>query len=83
MLGRRQMFNLYWSPSGTVWIESRQANNRSRVPVGNYEGLNHSIWEWKYHIVFISKCRRKTLFRQLLKQLGKLFRENGYSEKSA
>ena len=26
------------------------------------ESLNHSKWECKYHIVFIPKCRRKTLY---------------------
>jgi REP element-mobilizing transposase RayT len=26
-----------------------------------YESLSHSKWECKYHVVFIPKCRRKTL----------------------
>jgi putative transposase len=25
-----------------------------------YESLSDSKWECKYHVVFISKCRRKT-----------------------
>jgi REP-associated tyrosine transposase len=25
------------------------------------ESLNHTKWECKYHVVFIPKCRRKTL----------------------
>ncbi len=25
------------------------------------ESLSHSVWECKYHVVFIPKCRRKTL----------------------
>jgi len=29
------------------------------------ESLNHSRWECKYHVVFIPKCRRKTLYVQL------------------
>ena len=27
-----------------------------------YQGLNHSKWDCKYHVVFIPKCRRKTLY---------------------
>src|SRR6516225_6695248 len=28
----------------------------------DYESLSHSKWECKYHVVFIPKCRRKTLY---------------------
>ena len=38
------------------------------------ESLNHSKWECKYHIVFIPKCRRKTLYVQLRQYLGEVFR---------
>jgi putative transposase len=36
--------------------------------------LNHSKWECKYHVVFIPKCRRKTLYAQLRRYLGEVFR---------
>ena len=26
----------------------------------DYENLNHSVWDCKYHVVFIPKYRRKT-----------------------
>ena len=26
------------------------------------ESLNHSVWECKYHVVFIPKCRRKAIY---------------------
>jgi putative transposase len=26
-----------------------------------YEGLKHTKWECKYHVVFIPKCRRKVV----------------------
>ena len=38
------------------------------------ESLNHTKWECKYHVVFIPKCRRKTLYGQLRKQLVEVFR---------
>ena len=40
-----------------------------------YESLSHTKWECKYHIVFIPKCRRRTLYEQLRQHLGEVFRE--------
>jgi len=39
-----------------------------------YESLSHSKWECKYHVVFIPKCRRRTLYEQLRQHLGEVFR---------
>jgi putative transposase len=39
-----------------------------------YESLSHSAWECKYHVAFIPKCRRKTLYAELRKHLGAVFR---------
>ena len=40
-----------------------------------YENLSHTKWECKYHIVFIPKCRRRTLYEQLRQHLGVMFHE--------
>ena len=40
-----------------------------------YESLSHSVFECKYHVVFIPKCRRKTLYGTLRPHLGKVFRQ--------
>ena len=40
-----------------------------------YESLSHTKWECKYHVVFIPKCRRRTLYEQLRQHLGEVFRE--------
>jgi putative transposase len=37
--------------------------------------LSHCKWECKYHVVFIPKCRRRTLYEQLRRHLGEVFRE--------
>ena len=37
--------------------------------------LNHSVWECKYHIVWIPKCRRKKQYGEIAKYLGKIFHE--------
>ena len=39
-----------------------------------FESLNHSVWECKNHVVFVPKCRRKTLCGQLRPHLGEVFR---------
>jgi len=39
------------------------------------ESLSHSKWECKYHVVFIPKCRRRTLYEQLRGHLGEVFRK--------
>ena len=39
-----------------------------------YESLNHTKWECKYHVVFIPKCRRKVVYGGLRRYLGEIFR---------
>ena len=38
--------------------------------INDYQRLSHSVWECKYHVVFISKYCRKTLFVVIRKDLG-------------
>ena len=37
--------------------------------------LNQTKWECKYHVVFIPKCRRKVLYKELRGHLGEVFRQ--------
>ena len=37
--------------------------------------LRHSVWECKYHLVWIPKGRRKILYGQLRRELGEVFHE--------
>ena len=39
------------------------------------ESLSHSKWECKYHVVFIPKCRRRTLYEELRRHLGEVLRK--------
>jgi putative transposase len=39
------------------------------------QSLSHTMWECKYHVVWIPKYRRKTLYEQLRKHVGQVFRE--------
>ena len=43
--------------------------------MNNRETLNHTSWECKYHVVWIPKYRRKTIYDQLRKYLGSSFKD--------
>lgn len=43
--------------------------------INDYQRLSHSVWECKYHVVFIPKYRRKTLFGAIRKDLGIVFKD--------
>ena len=47
-----------------------------------FDSLSHTKWECKYHVVFIPKCRRKTLYEQLKKHLGDVFRNLAQQKES-
>jgi len=40
-----------------------------------YESLSHTQWECKYHVVSIPKCRGKTLYGKLRRNLGEVFHQ--------
>jgi REP element-mobilizing transposase RayT len=40
----------------------------------DYQSLSHTRWQCKYHVIFIPKYRRKTLFGVVRKELGAVFR---------
>ncbi len=43
--------------------------------MNNIQSIRHTVWECKYHLVWIPKCRRKVLYGQLRQYLGEIFRE--------
>ena len=43
--------------------------------MNEYNHLNHATWECKYHIVFIPKYRKKSLFGTVRKRLGGVFHD--------
>ena len=40
-----------------------------------YESLSHSVWDCKYHVVWIPKFRKKVLYGQLRVHMGEILRE--------
>ena len=41
----------------------------------SYGSLNHTKWECKYHVVFIPKYRRKTIYGEIRRYLGEILRK--------
>jgi REP-associated tyrosine transposase len=46
------------------------------------QNLSHTKWSCKYHVVFIPKCRRKTLYKELRRYLGEVFRRLAVQKES-
>jgi len=40
-----------------------------------YQSLRHTTWECKYHVVWITKNRKKKLYVELRKVLGEVFKD--------
>ena len=38
-----------------------------------YQSLSHSKWDCKYHVVFVPKRRRKVIYGQIRRELGRVF----------
>jgi hypothetical protein len=66
--GRQQKFDISGGRHRRAIDETpnrEQPSTGRGVPsMDDYESLSHSKWECKYHVVFIPKCRRKTLRRE-------------------
>ena len=43
--------------------------------MNDLESLSHTLWECKYHVVWIPKYRRKVLYGDIRKHLGGVLRE--------
>ena len=48
----------------------------------NAERLNHTTWDCKYHLIWIPKYRRKLLYGNLRKYLGKVLRDLSLQKES-
>lgn len=44
--------------------------------------LSHTVWDCKYHLVWIPKYRKKRIFKELRKELGPIFRELALQKES-
>jgi len=49
-------------------------HTKRKSTMDEQESLSHTKWEYKYHVVFIPKCRRKTRYQELRRHLGEVLR---------
>ena len=62
------------APVVALHAHALHAREEGRVEMDDNESLSHSKWKCKYHVIFIPKCRRKTLYEQLRSHLGQVFK---------
>ena len=67
--------------------ESLPPVNRSKLAgkeafVGRHPRLRHTVWDCKYHIVWIPKYRRKVLYGGMRAELGDVLRERARRNES-
>src|SRR6266571_2664102 len=43
--------------------------------MSEYESLSHSKWDCKYHLIFIPKRRRKSMYGNIRPKLGAIFHD--------
>jgi len=43
--------------------------------MNDYRSLSHSVWECKYHTIWIPKYRKKKIYEELRNHLGPVFRD--------
>ena len=86
--GRRELVNVGDPPAlpgrpSVFDVSGSNVRNSPREPLkhhagessmNNYRSLNHTKWECQYHVVFIPKYRRKTLYGGLRHYLGDVLR---------
>ena len=61
---------------------SSHSHERNSADENEYESLSHTTRACKYHVVFIPKCRRKTLYQELRRHLGEVFRRLALQKES-
>jgi len=61
----------------TVETSNREppSTRKEESTMDKFESLSHTAWDCKCHVVFIPKCRRRTLYGQLRQHLGEVFRK--------
>ena len=74
--GYSKKFDFYERMDVSFLCEPPGFNRKeTKMSIQDYERLNHTIWECKYHVVFIPKYRKKALFGALKRYIGPVFRQ--------
>jgi putative transposase len=54
---------------------SRSKHHEREPSLTDYRSLNHTKWECEYHVVFIPKYRKKTIYDGIRRRLGEILRK--------
>lgn len=60
---------------GSFTFPNRSKFKKRRLPMYDEQSLSHTGWDCKYHAIWIPTYRKKTIFRDLRRYLGEIFRE--------
>ncbi len=55
------------------YLRTAQSSKGKEQTMTEEQNLNHSAWDCKYHVVWIPKYRKKTIFKELRPFLGEIF----------
>jgi putative transposase len=62
--------------TGSLHIcEPPKVQKMRKQPMNEQQSLSHTVWDCKYHIVWIPKYRKKSLFKELRQYVGPLLRD--------
>ena len=61
---------------------NRSKLHKEEVSVNNFQSLNHTRWDCKFHVVWIPKYRKRALYGQLRKQLAPVLKERANQKES-
>ncbi len=67
------MFYISWDHVVLPAVSRPKHHGKENNTMKDYESLNHSVWDCKYHVVFIPKYRKKRLYGELRRNLGEVF----------
>lgn len=56
-------------------LQNRSKFKKRRLPMHDEQSLSHTKWDCKYHVIWIPKYRKKSIFGDLRKYLGGIFRD--------
>jgi hypothetical protein len=55
--------------------EPPKVQEMRRQPMNEQQSLSHTVWGCKYHIVWIPKYRKKSLFKELRQYVGPVLKD--------
>ncbi len=58
-----------------VLPQENPKGNQEEEPMKEWQTLSHVKWDCKYHIIFVTKYRQKTIYGKIRKNIGSIIRQ--------